>query len=55
MVICQGQATEKAKAAVAEMAGKNITLNKAFYVGDIDMEYLQPLKDAGIETEEVRA
>jgi len=55
MVICQGQATEKAKAAVAEMAGKNITLKKAFYVGDIDMEYLQPLKDAGIETEEVRA
>jgi len=55
MVVCQGQATEKAKAAVAELAGKNITLNKALYIGDIDMRYLQPLNDAGIETEEVRA
>ncbi len=55
MVVCQGQATENAKAAVAVMAGKNITLNKAFYVGDIDMRYLQPLNDAGIETEEVKA
>ncbi len=55
MVVCQGLATEKAKAAVVEMAGRNITLEKAFYVGDIDIQYLQPLDEAGIETEEVRA
>ena len=49
------EGAEAVAAAVAEMGGQNITLKKALYVGDIDMGYLQPLKDAGIETEEVRA
>lgn len=55
MVICQGPATERAKAAIEEIARRNTTLTKALYVGDIDAEYLLPLDEAGIKTEEVRA
>ena len=55
MVICQGSATEKAKAAIEEMARRNVTLTKAFYVGQIDEQYIQPLDEAGIKIEEVRA
>jgi putative cell wall-binding protein len=55
LVICQGGSTEKAEQAIEEMAGRNITLIKALYIGEIDEEYLKPLEDSGIETEEVRA
>jgi len=55
MVICQGPATDKAGAAIKEMAGRNASLSQAFYVGHIDESYLQPLDEAGIKTEEVRA
>lgn len=55
LVICQGGSTEKAAEAIEEMAGRNITLRKALYIGEIDEEYLKPLEDSGIETEEVRA
>jgi putative cell wall-binding protein len=55
MVICRGGSTENAAEAIEEMAGRNVTLTRAIYIGEIDEEYLKPLEDAGIETEEVRA
>lgn len=55
MVICRDGSTEKAAEAIEEMAGRNVTLTRALYIGEIDEEYLKPLEDAGIETEEVRA
>lgn len=55
MIVCQGNVTEEAKAAIKGMAEQNVTLTRAFYVGDIDAEYKKPLQDAGIEIEEVKA
>ncbi|MDQ1261141.1 MAG: hypothetical protein QG575_322 [Euryarchaeota archaeon] len=55
IVVCKGDVTDDAKAAIAEMTKRNITLSRAFLLGEIGAEYTKPLQDAGIKTEEVKA
>ena len=55
IVVCEGDVTEKAKAAIAEMTKRNVTLSRAMTVGEIGAEYTKPLQDAGVKTEEVKA
>jgi hypothetical protein len=55
IVICQGNVTESARAAIKEMTKRNTSLTGALYVGAIDAKYTQPLLDAGIKTEKVNA
>lgn len=55
IVVCEGDVTENARAAIAEMTKRNVTLSRALTVGDIGAEYTKPLQDAGVKTEEVKA
>ena len=55
MVVCEGNVTENASAAIKEMTKRNVTLSKALIVGEIGVEYTKPLQDAGVSTEEVTA
>ena len=55
IVVCQGDVTENARAAIKEMAKRNTSLTSALYVSDVDAKYTQPLLDAGIKMEKVSA
>ncbi|MFZ2472099.1 MAG: hypothetical protein WAW52_09195 [Methanothrix sp.] len=55
IVVCEGGVTENAKAAIAEMTKRNVTLSSVILVGEIGAEYTKPLQDAGVKTEEVKA
>jgi len=55
IVICEGNVTENANAAIAEMTKRNAALSRVFLVGEIGADYIKPLLDAGVKTEEVNA
>jgi len=55
IVICEGNVTENANAAIAEMTKRNVTLLRVLLVGEIGADYIKPLQDAGVKTEEVNA
>ncbi|MBN1234881.1 MAG: hypothetical protein JW999_02395 [Methanotrichaceae archaeon] len=55
IVVCEGNVTEKALAAIKEMTKRNVTLSRGLIVGNIGAEYTKPLQDAGVKTEEVNA
>ncbi len=55
IVVCEGDVTENASAAIAEMTKRNVTLSRALTVGEIGAEYTKPLQDAGVKTEEVKS
>ncbi|MCX6678603.1 MAG: hypothetical protein NTU95_11770 [Methanothrix sp.] len=54
IVVCEGDATENANAAIAEMTKRNVTLSRVLLVGEIGAEYTKPLLDAGVKIEEVK-
>jgi hypothetical protein len=53
LVICEGSVNEIAKSAIKDLTKRNITLSKAFVVGDIGDENARALQDAGVLMEEV--
>jgi len=55
IVVCEGDVTENANAAIAEMTKRNVTLSRVLLVGEIGAEYTKPLQDAGVKIEEVKA
>ena len=55
IVVCDGGVTETAAATIKEMTTRNVTLSRARLVGEIGAEYIKPLQDAGVKTEEVKA
>lgn len=55
IVVCEGDVTGDARAVIAEMAKRNVTLSRALTVGEIDERYTKPLQDAGVKIEEVKA
>jgi len=55
IVVCDGNVTEKANAAIAEMTKRNVTLSRVLLAGEIGEEYTKPLQDAGVKIEEVKA
>jgi putative cell wall-binding protein len=55
IVVCEGDVTKDAAAAIADMTKRNVTLSKALIVGEIGSEYTKPLQDAGVKIEEVKA
>jgi len=55
IVVCEGDVTKNAAAAIAEMRKRNVTLSRALLVGEIGAKYTKPLQDAGVKTEEVKA
>lgn len=54
IVVCEGNATENAGAAIKEIAKRNVTLERALLVSEIGAEYTKPLQDAGIKIDEVK-
>lgn len=55
LIVCEGDVTDVARTAIGEMKERNVSLTGALSVGGIDEVYLKPLRDAGIEIEEVEA
>jgi hypothetical protein len=54
IVVCEGNVTENANAAIAEMTKRNVALSRVLLVGEIGEEYTKPLQDAGVKIEEVK-
>jgi hypothetical protein len=54
IVVCEGEATENAKTAIAEMTKRNVALSRVLLAGRIGAEYTKPLQEAGVKTEEVK-
>ncbi|MCX6672255.1 MAG: hypothetical protein NTY37_00540 [Methanothrix sp.] len=53
IVLCEGDVTENANAAIKQMTKRNVTLSRVLFVGEIRAEYTKPLLDAGVKIEEV--
>ncbi|MEI8002988.1 MAG: hypothetical protein WCG94_01500, partial [Methanothrix sp.] len=54
IMVCEGNVTENAVAAIKEMTKRNVTLSRALIVSEIGAEYTKPLQDAGVKIEEVK-
>lgn len=55
IVVCEGDVTENANAAIREMTKRNVTLSRVLIVGEIGAEYTKPLQESGVKIEEVKA
>ncbi|MCX6679868.1 MAG: hypothetical protein NTX42_05855 [Methanothrix sp.] len=55
IVVCEGDVTENANAAIAEMTKRNVTLSRVLLVGEIGAEYTKPLQESGVKIEEVKS
>ncbi|MDD4160859.1 MAG: hypothetical protein PHW87_00080 [Methanothrix sp.] len=52
IVICEGDVTKNATAAIKEMSKRNVTLSRALFAGEIGAEYTKPLQDAGVKMQD---